>query len=297
MERYTAELFYKTRCQIGEGPVYDDCTDTLYWIDITGKTISSYVLSTKEYSCLNLERTVGSIALIEGGGILAALDDGMYVIKDLAVTPYCKPEDLVSDQRLNDGKCDRQGRMYVGIMHVPLDGPKGSFYRIEKGGKCTKLLDNIGCSNGLAWNSDYTKFYYVDTLIYEPTYVKEFKYDEETGDISDPKVIIEYPGLLTEEVPSGSADGMTIDAEGKLWIAEWNGHKVSRWDPETGEKLAEVAVPVSKPACCTFGGKDMDTLFITTASCDCDLQKEPDAGSVYCVKPGVKGLKANRFKL
>lgn len=297
MERLYAQLFHNAHCEIGEGPVYDEIRNVLYWVDITGRSVNSLALDTGEYSRLDTGRTVGCIVLRENGGILAGMDDGVYAISDIAVTPFCQPAGIMDEQRLNDGKCDKNGRMFVGIMHMPKDGPKGSLYRIDPSGKCDTILRGVGCSNGMAWSGDNKKMYYIDTLLYEPTYVQEFSYDEDTGDISDPRIVIDYSSPMLDTPGSsktGVADGMTIDSEGMLWIAEWEGSKVSRFDPNTGEKLAEIVLPVSKPTCCTFGGRDMATLFITTASVGCE--NEPNAGGVFMVRPGATGVCANRFK-
>ena len=123
---------------------------------------------------------------------------------------------------------------------------------------------------------------------------RKFDFDENTGSISNEKVIITVPDSL------GAPDGMTIDSEGKLWIAFWGGYAVYRYDPQTGRILQKIDLPARNITSCAFGGKDLDILFITTSSLDMSINEQnqlPDAGKLFSVKPGVKGVKANFIKL
>ena len=165
----------------------------------------------------------------------------------------------------------------------------GTLYRLDADSTLHKMIENVSISNGIVWSADKTKMYYIDT----PTQkVMAYDYDNETGDISNPKVAVEVSKDL------GSPDGMTIDAEGNLWVALWGGSAVGCWNPKTGKLLKMVDVPAKNVTSCAFGGSDLATLFITTArqgTNDKELEKFPNAGGVFKIKPGVKGVKAFFF--
>ena len=167
------------------------------------------------------------------------------------------------------------------------DPPTGALYRLDADGTVTRVIDNVYLANGLAWSSDGTAFYFVDTT---PGTVTRYAYDLATGALSDPEVVIRVP----EE--TGHPDGMTIDEDGNLWIALWGGNAISRWDPRTGEMLEKYELPALNVSSCCFGGENMDTLFITTASQDTDMEKYPLAGNVFRMKPGVKGAPSFKYK-
>jgi sugar lactone lactonase YvrE len=154
----------------------------------------------------------------------------------------------------------------------------------------TKKLGGITISNGIVWNEEKHKMYYIDTYEYE---VWEFDFDTQSGRLSNKKVAISIP----EE--EGMPDGMAIDSEGMLWIAMWQGWKVARWSPETGRKLHEIMIPASLVTSCAFGGDDLQDLYVTTARTglsDDDLCRQPHAGGLFCVDTGIKGMKAYKFK-
>jgi sugar lactone lactonase YvrE len=131
--------------------------------------------------------------------------------------------------------------------------------------------------------------YYIDTPTMQ---VVAFDYDPDSGAISNRRVIITFPPGV------GRPDGMTVDAEGRLWIAHWDGHRVSRWDPHEGRLLSEIPLPVARVTSCAFGGPNLDRLYITTArhgGTDEQLSEQPHAGSLFAASPGVAGLPAHEY--
>lgn len=144
----------------------------------------------------------------------------------------------------------------------------------------------MGLANGLTWNADGTEFFFIDT---DRRTISGFDYDKATGNIANGKMIIKVPDDM------GAPDGMTIDSQGYLWVALWGGGAVTRWDPETGELIGRIEVAAKNVSSCCFGGEDMDTLFITTASQDTDLQKYPLAGNVFIAHLGVKGSRTYKY--
>jgi sugar lactone lactonase YvrE len=144
----------------------------------------------------------------------------------------------------------------------------------------------VRVSNGLDWSLDLKTLYYIDTSTRR---IDAFDFDGEGGTIQNRRPVFEFPE------GTGSPDGMTIDEEGMLWVALWNGRKVVRVNPRTASIIGEIEMPVSRPSCCAFAGKDLDELVITSASEDVDTEKEPRAGRLFRVRPGVRGRAPFRF--
>ncbi|MGD6818898.1 SMP-30/gluconolactonase/LRE family protein [Metabacillus sp. 84] len=287
-----AELVYDAKAILAEGPVWDDRENLLYWVDIHGEAIHIFNPETKNDQLVKIGQKIGAISIAEKGGFIAALEEGLYFIDPNSgeKTFIINPEEDKPDNRFNDGKCDPRGRFVAGTMQKEGQGNKGALYSIGEDHQVQKLIEEAGISNGLAWSKSGETFYYIDT----PTQkVVSYDYNLETGTLSNKRVVIEVP----EE--EGHPDGMTIDEENMLWIAHYNGSRVSRWNPETGNKLEEVHLPVTQVTCCTFGGTDLDELYITTGREnleDEELAKQPLAGSIFKVKTNTKGRKTFRYK-
>jgi sugar lactone lactonase YvrE len=160
----------------------------------------------------------------------------------------------------------------------------GSVYSFD-GKNVEKKIENTTISNGMAWNADNTILYYIDTPTFE---VVSYQYDQITGNISNKKAILHIP---QEE---GHPDGMTLDTEGMLWIAHWDGWQITRWNPNTGKKLSQIKLPVARVTSCTFGGPELKDLFITSARkglTEEELKNQPLAGALFVIKDcGYQGL-------
>jgi sugar lactone lactonase YvrE len=274
---------------LGEGSIWHPTEKVLYWIDIDNGQLFTFNPKSGKENKYGLGQKVGTVVPIDTGGVMVALKDGIYSfnLKNQQLKLLVSPEKELADNRFNDGKCDPAGRFWVGSM-----GPryKASLYRITSSGTCNKMLDSVSTSNGLVWTADKKTMYYVDT---NTGAVRAFDFDNSTGDISNPRVVIKFPQGI------GYPDGMSIDSEGMLWIAHWGGYCIGRWNPASGKMIAKVDVPAPNVTSCAFGGRNLDVLYITTASTgmsDSDLRKYPDSGKLFTAKPGVKGVKANQFK-
>ena len=193
-------------------------------------------------------------------------------------------------RRFNDGKCDPAGRFWVGSMHMQQKTGEASLYTFDAHGNTEIKKDSVTISNGIVWTADKKTMYYIDT----PTaQIKAFDYDNSTGAISNERIAV----TVSENL--GFPDGMTIDSEDMVWVGMWNGNAVIRLNPKTGEVLQKIEVPAHNVTSCAFGGENLDTLYITSATVDMtDEEKKefPLAGSVFKVKPGVTGVKASFFK-
>lgn len=280
------------RCQLGEGPVWDQNTQSIIWLDIIAGQIHEYHVTARIYRQIEVGRMVGAVALTQRGHYIAALEDGISRIRRNTgeITPLLKIEGDVSTNRFNDGKCDPNGRFWAGTMSLTEDQPSGSLYAINRDLSWQKKVKDVTISNGLAWSIDKSRLFYIDS----PTrQVVAYDFDNATGSIDNGQVVIQIPEA------EGFPDGMTIDQEGKLWIAHWGGWQVARWDPETGQKLKSIRLPTAHITSCTFGGKYYSDLYITSAQkglSSIELKDQPLAGSLFVVPDcDHKGIPAVRF--
>lgn len=292
MSNLQAECVIRAQNELGEGPVWDDRLGELFWVDINGCKLHRFRPSDGRQSAYSLERKVGSAVPAADGSWILAMADGFYRLdldsgRTERIVHTDEPDPL---NRLNDGKCDRNGRFWAGTMSAKWQ-KDGSLYTLESGGKLTRRLSGVVCSNGLAWNADNTILYYIDSA---KKLVHAFDYDAASGNISNRRTVIAYPE------GQGGPDGMTIDSEGMLWIGHWGGWQVSRWNPLTGEKLLAVDIPARNVTSCAFGGKQLDELYVTTARVGNegeDMTRQPLAGSVFRVRTGVRGLPVCRAEI
>ncbi|MEX6691174.1 SMP-30/gluconolactonase/LRE family protein [Danxiaibacter flavus] len=287
----TASLILDARAELAEGPIWNYRENKLYWVDIDGRKLHIYDPETKEDRALETTEKIGTVVPMENGDVLVALQSGIHQMNTTTGELVFMTNPLPDPEiRFNDGKCDPSGRFWVGSMHLKQIKGKASLYRMDADDVVHQMLDNVTISNGIAWSADKKTMYYVDT----PTKkVDAFDYDDAAGNISNRRTVIHVPE------GSGSPDGMTIDEEGMLWTALWGDFSVARWNPLTGELLGKVTVPVPQVSACAFGGKDLSTLYITTARENMskeDLEKYPLSGSLFAVDLKVKGVKANFYK-
>ena len=286
------EVLTPHRCLLGEGPVWDSRRHSILWVDILEGEIHEFFPQEGRHICLDLGDMIGAFSLLPDGRFLAALRQGLAIVSrdGTSIEHFANPEGHLPDNRFNDGKCDPQGRFWVGSMHMDEALGAGNLYRVDPDLKVVHQLSGVGVSNGLTWSEDGQTFYYIDS---PSRSVVAYDFDAERGAISKPRRIISVP----EE--DGFPDGMTIDREGKLWIAHWDGAQVLRWDPDTGEKLLKIELPVSRVTSCAFGGENYQDLYITSARVglsEAQLEKEPLAGSTFVLKKcGFSGFPMTEF--
>ena len=287
------ELLIRIRTIIGEGPVWDEETGALYFIDILDGKIYRY--QNEALTSVTLPEHIGFAVLREKGGMIAGTESGFQQVEfpEKGMVFLANPYEDQPEHRFNDGKVDPAGRVFGGTMPVALDsgygeaGPDSGLYALLEDGTTKQVLSGIIQGNGLAWSEDGGTFYFIDT---QRRTVTRYKYDIDAVELSDPEVVIRVPDEL------GIPDGMTIDEEGKLWIGLWGGSALGRWDPDTGELMTKIEFPALNVTSCCFGGPNMDELYVTTASTGTDLEQYPEAGSVYVLRPGVRGAKSYKYK-
>jgi sugar lactone lactonase YvrE len=269
-------------------------TSTLWWVDVKAPALQSYDPRSGAHRRYDLPgRTAGSWGFRKSGGMVLAMQDGLYSYSPQSdkQTEVCKL--LVAIEagkemhRLNDGRCDRRGRFWVGSMHETYrDEPRGSFYRIDPDHSATKAFGGITVPNSVAFSPDDRLMYFADTPAHR---IWVFDFDLDAGQLSNRRLFNDLQGALP--------DGSTVDVDGCLWNAEYRGSRVVRYTPR-GRIDRVVELPVSQPTSCAFGGKDLDTLYITTAAQRLSpeqLAGEPDAGSLFAVRAGTQGLPEPTF--
>jgi len=282
------ELLFDAKATLGEGPVWDARTQTLFWLDILEKRVYA-----ESALFLELDGFVGCLAPRQQGGLILAVSERRLSFRTLQpasvkTTLLSSLKNEPSNNRFNDGKCDPRGRFLAGTMNLNESDPTGSLYSFD-GTSITKLLGNITISNGMTWSPDYRTFYYIDTPTRE---VQAFDYDLDTGALANPRPAVRLPESL------GWPDGMTSDVRGNLWIAMWGGAQVTKWDPATGLLLEQIPVPAKNVSSCVFGGKNLNELYITSARKGLDeamLAQYPLTGSVFRLETKVEGMPTFEF--
>ena len=285
------ELLVDAHAQVGEGPLWDEEQQVLYWVDILSSLLYIYDPATGENRTLDVGRHVGTVVTRASGGLMLAVPEGFasFDLETQELTLIANPEAHITGNRFNDGKCDPAGRFWAGTMAYENPTNQGSLYRLDTDLSVHKIFGDVAISNGIIWSLDHTTMYYIDTLRKS---VRAFDYADDTGDISNERVIITVP----EEI--GMPDGMAIDSEGMLWVAHYGGSCVSRWNPNTAQLLLKIDLPVTQVTACAFGGPNLDTLFITSAAQELDaaeLARQPLAGGLFAIKTPYQGVPSFRF--
>ncbi len=285
-----AELELKQSAALGEGPFWDEESRQLYWVNIDGKQLNQYDPTKKENRAIDFTKRVCAVVKREAGGLLLALEDGLYTYDNDSLTPVVQPE-LGEGDRFNDGKCDPAGRFWAGTMSTKGVKEKYALYCLDVNQRTfEQKVTSVTISNGLAWDQERAKMYYIDT----PTQIiSAYDYNESTGAISNRTVSYSFANK------QGSPDGMAIDQEGMLWVALWGGWGVARINPLSGEWIDTVEVPAAQVTSCAFGGEDYQTLFITTAATGLNEEQREEqklAGSLFSVRTEVRGSKPHLYK-
>lgn len=283
-----ADIVIRDSAKLGEGPRWSQRDRCLWWVDIDGKRVLRWDPANGDFKTWPVPSEVGMLCERVAGGLVLALRDGLYAFDPLTGACTALGADHGQDStrfRFNDGACDAAGRLWVGTI-----GPKGQarYFRFDPGLQRTLIRDDVTTSNGIAWSPDGATMYYIDT---PSKVVMAYPFAAGSGavDIAAGRAVITIPS------EQGYPDGCCIDAEGKLWIGLWNGGAVLRCDPNSGATLARVEVPGARNVtACSFGGADLDTLYITTAGGG-DAKQPEHAGFLFAVQPGVHGLPWSAF--
>ncbi len=280
-----ATLYLDAKAELAEGPVWDDRTNRLSWIDIERGELHL------DKQVFRLGVKIGAAVPCQSGQFLLATANGFELFDPVSErrTPLADPEREIADNRMNDGKSDARGRFWGGSLSTTRQPGTAAFYVLDGDGSVRKAIDGLTNSNGLGWSPDGRTLYHIDTPTLE---VRAFDFDLDSTTLSGRRTVVRFPDGV------GRPDGMCVDAEGFLWIAHWNGGCVSRWNPVDGRQLESVSLPVRRVSSCCFGDADLGTLYITTARhglSEEELERQPIAGGIFSFRPGVPGLPMTPF--
>ena len=282
-----ADLVLDARSLVGECPMWWPAESALVWVDPPRHVVHVTDPSTGHDREITLATDVSAVAPAMSGGFVVAVADGIglldpytHAFRRLGAVALAPPG------RFNDGACDPAGRFWAGTFAWDLAPGGGALYRFAHDGAATRVLGGVTVSNGMRWSPDGRVFYYIDSMTGS---VDAFAFDAERGAIADRRSVV--------ALADGGADGMTVDAEGCLWVALWGHGVVNRYTPE-GALDRTVRVPTRYVTSCEFGGADLDVLYITSsasASGDPNAMEPAPAGAVFACRPGVRGLPARTF--
>ncbi len=271
------------RCQWGEGPVW--WQEALYFVDIEGHRVHRFDPADGSEKSWNVGQRVGTVVPRESGGLVIAGDHGLLFLDEETghLTAIADPEADKPDNRFNDGKCSPDGRFFAGTISLVKKTGDARLYRLDPNLTLHEAFGPVTNSNGIAWSVDGKTVYYIDTPRKEV-----LAFDYEDGHLRNLRSVVSTAHL------AASPDGMTLDAEGNLWIAFCHGGCVVSFDPATGEELRRIELPCLETTACAFGGPDLADLYITTGIHKTIVEEQ--AGRLFVVRGlGVKGLAANAF--
>ncbi len=289
------ELLARGPDRVGESPVWDTRLQALWWVDVEAGRLQRWTAATARHETWTLPERVGCMALTEDGRVIAAMESGVAALTPgpagvLGLAWLARITHPAPGMRFNDGRCDPQGRLWVGtmVMDGSLASPQGGLYCLDERGLSGPLVTGMVTPNGSAFSPDGRTFYLSDS---HPTvqHIWAFDFDGDTGTLSRRRSFVDMRPL------PGRPDGAAVDSEGAYWICGNDAGLVHRISPE-GVLLKSLAVPFPKPAMCCFGGPDLATLFVTSiVPADPATDTQGPSGAVVALRPGFAGREEPRF--
>jgi len=273
--------------KLGEGPLWNAADETLYWVDIEADCFHHYSPETDRLETYQVGQPVGCLAFRASGGLVLALRDGLgywnWDTQDVEI--ITNPEAERQGSRFNDGRVDRRGRFWAGTLGKD---NLSKLYRLDPDGAVLVMETGITTSNGIGWSPDDRIMYYTDSA---PRVIYAYDFDLENGAIENRRDFVRVP--LSEGFP----DGLTVDSEGFVWSAQWDGWQITRYDP-AGKVDRVIPIPVQRPTSCTFGGPCMDQLYITSAWTGLsknNRREQPLAGDLFMIQTEFTGQIENKY--
>lgn len=285
------ECIWDAHAALGEGPLWSVREQALYWVDILNHRLHRYSIWQGQRTW-QFDQEISSVCeRADKEGLAVTLRHAFALFNPTTeeLTPLAEVEAHIPGNRFNDGKCDRHGRYWAGTMDFDGKYSTGSLYRLSSDLRHARMDSGYVVTNGPAWSADDRIMYHNDSVNGR---VYAFDFDSESGEVSNKRLFLQF----SEE--EGSPDGMTTDAQGGLWIAHWGASKITRHEA-SGEVTHTVALPCSQVTSCTFGGPELKTLYITTASVGLpadQLEREPLAGGLFAINLDIAGVPANPFR-
>lgn len=288
MNQLSVKNVLKARARLGESPLWDVEKQQLFWVDILNYRVHQFDPATGKDRYFDVGDVVSAIQKADSDRLLLALSNSLAFL-DLQtgeVTPIQQIEFPYPDTRFNDGKCDSQGRFWIGSIS---ESPgQATLYRYDPDGKFHIMETGLTISNGLGWSPDRSTFYLTDSAQHK---IYAYNFEVESGKISDRRVLID---LSSEGV---EPDGLAIDSQGNIWSALWNGWCVACFN-SAGEEILRLKMPVQRPTSVSFGGENLTDLYITSASIGLsqkEIRQEIDAGDLFCLSTNYSGMPSYQF--
>lgn len=288
----TAECVLEFRSNLGEGPLWHAGERRLYWLDLLRPAIYRFDPATgrNEQLAADIGTYIGGLVLRARGGCVVVKEDGIFALDAAGGSRLLlvHPEADRPGNMLNDCKCDRQGRLWTGSADRGEKDPTGNLYVIDATLRARQIDSGIVVANGPAFSPDGRTAYFADSASYA---IYAYDIDPGMGEVGPRRV---FAQLAKDD---GMPDGMTVDDEGFLWNAQWDGWRVTRYAPD-GRIDRVIRLPVPRPTAPAFGGEDLKTLYITSASnglSDAQLKEAPLSGSLFACVPGARGLPEPSF--
>jgi sugar lactone lactonase YvrE len=275
------EVAVRAQAALGEGPTWDAAAGRLLWVDILGSRVHTYDPATGRRTVRRTEQHVGAAKPRAGGGLVLNLRDGVGLLDPDGSFRWLHREP-VPGRRGNDAAVAPDGSLWAGTMRYDEAPGGGTLSRFTGSGTVETVLDSVAVSNGTGWSPDGRLMYYIDS----PTRRIDV-FDFAGGGVSGRRPLVEI------EEGAGFPDGLTVDAEGCVWVALWDGGAVRRYTPE-GALDRVIPLPVRRPTACAFGGADLTDLYITTA-CTGLSAPSPLSGSVLVIPGAGKGMEQQAF--
>lgn len=285
-----ASLLVDARAALGEAPLWDAGAGALAWVDILAGTVFLTSADGHPMGSFDIGRPVGAALPASGGGWLLADARGFTTLAPNGLASALL--EVLADRpdlRFNDAKCDPHGRAWAGTIAGDMAPGSGTLYRLDPGPTATPVLEGLTVSNGLGWSPDGRTMWFADSA---DRFVRGFDYDPDDGRLGARRHAVEL------QATAGKADGLCVDDEGGIWVGIWGGGAVHRYTP-AGRLDTVVEVPAAHVTSCAFGGEGGTTLFITSARAGRspeDLARQPHAGGLFVVKPGVTGPAATPWR-
>jgi L-arabinonolactonase len=271
---------------LGEGPSWDSVEGVLYWVDIKRAAIFRFHPKLGQTGHWPIPRPVGCLSPTQSAHRLVFADSNGFGFLDLTsgeISRIANPEEDLPGNRFNDGKTDRRGRFWAGTIDDRCLESTGSLYRLDPDGRVQRMATGFICSNGLGWSPDDRTMYFTDSMTRK---IWAYDFQMSTGELGERRV---FARLADND---GVPDGLTVDREGFVWSAIWDGWRLVRFAPD-GTVNREVRMPVQRPTSCMFGGADFKTLYVTSACVELGwnaLQRGPLAGALFALECDVPGL-------
>ena len=290
MKNLKIDVVHDQPMQVGECPLWHDVESALYWVDINGLTVNRVHPASGKFSSWKMGSEPSAIAVDGDNNLVVATRKGFVRLNTTSgdIADICPAPYDTAITRFNDGRVDPMGRFWVGTMYEPRDKPAAEMYVLERDRLRLGWSGGMTNSNGLAWSPDGGTMYHADTTSHR---IDRYDFDAATGQVANGRTIASFSLDKSAADYGGRPDGAAVDSEGNYWVAMFEGGRLLKLSPD-GELLREIPLPLRCPTAVAFGGSDLRTLYITSAShgrSEAERAQYPLTGKVLCMRVDVAG--------